>query len=713
MILERWPDLSPATKGTFLGFCTVLSVGGGLAISGLVLSRGLGFAFEPLSDLLLWPRVALSNYSDMETVKWVKLGGYAGLAPTLLITMTFLKNRPKQDLHGKARFAADPDIKAAGLRSSTGLIAGFTGPLPSRNYGKPVDRLGRVVEDGGSIKTAAAGHLTTKSLLTYGGPEHMFLYAPTRSGKGVAVVVPNLLNWPGSAVILDIKKENWMLTAGFRKRGGQDVFLFDPLEPDGKTHRWNPLSTVRRGGDFQIEDLQRLADLFIPVHSKDPFFDRAAQTAFVGVGGYLAETPDLPFTLGEIFRQLTLTGNVVQTFKDRIKKRKDDGRPLSWQTEAALTDFISKSENTFESVKSTITANLGLFANPMLDRATSKSDFDFADLRKRRMSIYVGITPNNLGRLGPLLNLFFQSCVDANMQELPENNPALKHKVLLCMDEFAAVGELPSFKRGIGYFAGYGLKVLTIIQTPAQLADIYGIDGAAAYMDNAGVEIVFTPKSLKEARNLSERFGTFAMESKSESRAKHLVDSKGTTLSTSEQKRALMMPQELLALDQSKALVIIAGQPPVLANKLRYYAEEVFLERARIPPPDVPSIIKGATSDELADVKAENLRQRAELDAVKEQLARITALAAFRDENVTNGQPASVDMTDEEIANPETILPERLTLDHSGARSKLDALKASGQLATRDGVRDLLSSLGVEPHDTAILHTANQRDVNA
>ena len=165
-------------------------------------------------------------------------------------------------------------------------------------------------------------------------------------------------------------------------------------------------------------------------------------------------------------------------------------------------------------------------------------------------------------------------------------------------------------------------------------------------------------------------------------------------------------------MDQSKALVIIAGQPPVLANKLRYYAEAVFLERARIPPPDVPSIIKGATSDELADVKAENLRQRAELGAVKEQLAKITALVAYRDENVANGQPASVDMTDEEIANPETILPERLTLDHSAARSQLHALKASGQLATRDGVRDLLSSLGVKPHDTAIQDTANQRDVN-
>ncbi|MFV1761521.1 type IV secretory system conjugative DNA transfer family protein [Phaeobacter sp. A90a-4k] len=703
MILEKWPELSPAQKGTFVGACIIIAVVCFLMISGYVLSRGLGLAYDPIASMTLYWKLVIARGFDGETGRWIKIASYAGGTPALGMVIAFLMNKPKKDLHGKARFAEERDIKAAALRSKNGLIAGFTGPLPSRHYGKPVDRWGRHVEDGGSTKIAPPGHLTSKNLLTYGGPEHMFLYAPTRSGKGVSVVVPNLLNWPGSVVVLDIKKENWTLTAGFRQSCGQDVYLFDPLEPEGKTHRWNPLSTVRRGGDFQIEDLQRLADLFIPVQSKDPFFDRAAQTAFVGVGGYLAETPDLPFTLGEIYRQLTLSGDVVKTFKDRIKKRKEDGRPLSWQTEAALNDFISKSDNTFESVKSTITANLGLFANPMLDRATSESDFDFAHLRKRRMSIYVGITPNNLGRLGPLLNLFFQSCVDANLQELPENNPELKYKVLLCMDEFAAVGELPSFKRGIGYFAGYGLKVLTVIQTPAQLYDIYGADGAAAYMDNAGVEIVFTPKSLKEARNLSERFGTMAMESKSESRSKHLANSKGTTVSTSEQKRSLMMPQELLAMDQSKALVIIAGQPPVMANKLRYYAEEVFLERTQIKPPEIPSIVPDALDGKIAQVAAENVAlrmeqaaTREELAAVREELARINALAAYRDENVANGQPASVEMTTEEISNPGGIMPERLKLDHSSAREKLAALRKSGKLTTPEGAKELLTSLGVD-----------------
>lgn len=193
--------------------------------------------------------------------------------------------------------------------------------------------------------------------------------------------------------------------------------------------------------------------------------------------GYLAETPDLPFTLGEIYRQLTLSADFVKTYRKRIADREAAGKPLSIQTVSVLNDFMSKSENTFEGVKGSITSHLGLYVNPLVDRATSASDFNFADLRKKRMSVYVGITPNNISRLSPLFNLFFQSCVDAQMQELPEHNPDLKFKVLMCMDEFAAAGKMQSFKDGIAFFAGYGLKVLTILQSPSQLSDIYGRDG--------------------------------------------------------------------------------------------------------------------------------------------------------------------------------------------------------------------------------------------
>ncbi|MCE6967522.1 type IV secretory system conjugative DNA transfer family protein [Cereibacter sphaeroides] len=695
MTVANWHRLGRLAKAAALASAAAVCVGGGLAVQAWVLHWGLKLPISLPRDLLLWPEAALAGYSDPLTVKWIRLAGMAGLLPTAALVAAILKARPKVDLHGTAAFAREREIAAAGMRARAGLIAGFTGPLPSPHYGKPVSRFGQIDEEHGRVKVEKKGHLNARNLLTYGGPEHMLLYAPTRSGKGVGVVVPNLLNWPDSAVVLDIKKENWQLTAGFRKAGGQEVFLFDPLDPEGRTHRWNPLGHVRRGTAFQVEDLQRLADLFIPVASKDPFFDRAAQTAFVGVGGYLAETPELPFTLGELYRQLTLTPSFAATFRARIEERKDSARPLTLQTVATLNDFLSKSENTFESVKSTITANLGLFANPILDRATAASDFDFADLRRKRMTIHVGITPNNLGRLGPLLNLFFQSCVDANMQDLPEHNPALKHRVLLCMDEFAAVGELPAFKRGIGYFAGYGLKVLTIVQTPAQLADIYGSDGAEAYMDNAGITVVFTPKGLKEARNLSERLGTHGAEAVSASRSKLLTSRNPPTISTSEQKRSLMMPQELLQLDQSEAIILAAGHPPIRAKKIRFYAEEALLERSRIPPPEIPPLRADASADDVRSLRDENRRMREDLSSLEAEVRRIAALKLAQAANVATGQPAEVPMTDEEIANPSTISFDRLALAGDNVRAKIKSLAAAGTIGTKEGVAAILGEMGV------------------
>ena len=425
----------------------------------------------------------------------------------------------------------------------------------------------------------------------------------------------------------------------------------------------------------------------------------------MGVGGYLAETPELPFTLGEIYRQLTLSPDFVKTFRKHIADREAKGNPLSIQTVSVLNDFMSKSENTFEGVKGSITSHLGLYVNPLVDRATSASDFDFADLRKKRMTIYVGITPNNISRLSPLFNLFFQSCVDANMQELPEHNPDLRYKVLMCMDEFAAAGKMQSFKDGIAFFAGYGLKVLTILQSPSQLSDIYGRDAADVYMANAGVEIVYTPKLQKDAKELSETLGTRGVDSTSETKQKHFAQRKGASVNTSQARRDLMMPQELRAMDQTKEIILVSGHPPVLANKLRYYAEAAFLERSLIPAPEIASLKPADVKADIEAVKAENTQLRADFEALKLNFERLTALASFRDENVANGQPPEIEMSDDEIADPAKITLERLHLQRSSARDKIGELKKSGRLNTQDGQRELLAAFDIDVSPDAQMRT--------
>ena len=230
-------------------------------------------------------------------------------------------------LHGAARWAGEAELRQGGFRAKTGIVLG-------RGGGRP---------------------------LVFGGSEHVLLYAPTRSGKGVGVVIPNLLTWPDSVVVLDVKRENWDATAGFRAAHGQTVLLFDPLDTEGRTARFNPLGHIARGDRATvIDELQKLAVLlFPPPHTTDPFWAEAARTGFIGVGALVADSSDLSFSLGAIYRELT-QGDPRARLPQIVANRAARGEPVSAACAGALADFCSASENTFASIKQTITARMNL-----------------------------------------------------------------------------------------------------------------------------------------------------------------------------------------------------------------------------------------------------------------------------------------------------------------------------------------------------------------
>ena len=391
--------------------------------------------------------------------------------------------------------------------------------------------------------------------MCFGGSEHVLVYAPTRTGKGVGYVIPNLLNWPDSVVVLDVKKENWDKSAGFRAAHGQEVHLFDPLEESGRTARYNPLSYVRSEPADLYDDLQRIAVMLFPAESRgDPFWFEAARSAFVAIGGYVAETPGLPFTIGEILRQLSSTHDLKKHFDKIIAARKSGPSPLSRHCITALNDFLAASENTLNSVRKTVTARLGLWLNPRIDAATAENDFDLRFLRQRPMSIYLGVTPDNLDRLSPLLNLFFQQTIDLNTRELPEQNPKLNRKLLLLLDEFAALGNVSVLAKSVAFLAGFNVRLLTVIQSPAQLRAIYGPDLAKNIMTNHAVEVVFAPKEQDVANELSERIGYDTVKASSRSGPRGLA-MRATSETVSEQRRALMLPA------RAEASAEISGDP--------------------------------------------------------------------------------------------------------------------------------------------------------
>lgn len=537
-----WP-----LKATYAALLTSVAAAAVATVTGLVALGGLG-ELKPGIDLAQAPAWLWYYRADPHVQRWLTAGAVASLSAAGMVALGITRGL-KPPLHGAARWASEAETVRAGLRSKHGIVLGRAG--------------GR--------------------LLIFGGSEHVMLHAPTRSGKGVGLVIPNLLTWPDSLVVLDVKRENWEASAGFRATHGQTVLLFDPLDPEGRTARFNPLGHIDRADPIAVlDELQKIAVmLFTPPQNADPFWAEAARTGFIGVGAYVAESEAIPFSLGAIYRELT-QGEPRIRLPDAVRARAASGRPLSYGCVSAISDFCSASENTFASIKQTITSRMGLWLNPRVCAATDVSDFDLRDLRNQRISLYLGVSPDNLTRVAPLYNLLLQQLVDLNTRERPSPG---KHQVqvLMVMDEFARLGHATVIAHGFSYVAGYGLRLLPVLQSPAQLRAEYGQDLAEEIVANCGVEVAFAPKELKVAQELSERLGYWTYATRSHSRPAGLSDGKRST-TESQQRRALMLPQEVMQMDPAQLLVLRAGLPPIRGRKIIYWRERAFTARVSAPP---------------------------------------------------------------------------------------------------------------------------------
>jgi type IV secretion system protein VirD4 len=431
-------------------------------------------------------------------------------------------------------------------------------------------------------------------------------------------------------VCIDIKRENWTVTAGYRAACGQACFLFDPFAEDGRTARWNPLHYVSSDPRRRVNDLQRIAEMLFPDPPGDTFWAASARAMFFGIALYVFETPSEPKTIGQILRlgMATDEEGFGAHWKRIIHGRNANRFPLSPECTRALYDLIDLSPVTASSIRKTFTSRLDLWQNPILDAATSGNDFDLRDLRKRSMSIYVGVNPDDLHRLRPVLALFFQQAIGLQTRELPEHNPALKVPVMMLLDEFTALGRIPIIAEAISYLPGYNVRVVLVIQTPSQLKEVYGINNADTMLKSLAARIVFAPKDYADAREISDELGNTTVKVRSLSRPVMDFESngrRGRSETLSEQKRALLLPQEVKELGPEEALVFYEGLRPIRAVKIRYFRDPAFRDRLLAPPevPEMPTLPvaaeRVAVVEKTVDVEA---RERA---APPSNAAAITA----------------------------------------------------------------------------------------
>lgn len=322
---------------------------------------------------------------------------------------------------------------------------------------------------------------------------------------------------------------------------------------------------------LRINEIQKISNFLAPNPLQgDTMWASEARKLFLATILLLQDT-GAQLTLGETYR--FINGTSVEEIDELLAENANDLDPTCISN---FINYINMGEKQRSGVKSTLTSALDLFDNPLIDAATSKSNFSFSDLRKNKTSIYVGVTPNNLARLKPLLNLFFQQCIDQNTQPLPD--PATEpHKILMLMDEFTSLGRMDIIKDGIAFFAGYHIRLMPIIQGPSQLADKYGDDGKRSMISNFKFRVIFAPNDPKDAEEISRELGTKTVNQKS--RSQGVWNTKNATKTTSETARALLLPQEVKHLSQEKEIIIIEAMPPIMDNKIVYYNDKSFTNR--------------------------------------------------------------------------------------------------------------------------------------
>jgi type IV secretion system protein VirD4 len=561
---EGWPSLFRITVALLAAAVVGLYVAGYAFLVAMKL--------PPQDATLLTIHHYWKAYGELPDVRRTIIATMVGSHGMMVGLVGFAMLPRRRPLHGDARLATRREIEQAGLLDENGIILG---------------RLG-------------------SRYLVLPGQQGVELEAPPRSGKGIGVVIPNLLNWSGSAIVSDIKGENFMRTAGFRQAHGQEVHLFDPLSEHERSARWNPLGYVSELPYRCIDDLQRIGTMLFPDPlAGDPFWTSSARSLFLGIALYLFETEGATRTLGEVLRQGMASD--AEGFQKHWKRVIDAceraGYPLSQEAVQSLYDVIDLAPTTASSIRKTFTSRLDLWLNPMIDAATSANDFDLSELRKRPISIYVQINPDNIARLQPLLNLFFQQAIGLQTRELPENNPLLRHQVLLMLDEFPALGRIPVIAESTAFLPGYNVRTVVIVQSHSQLVEKYGIEGAKSIRKMLAARIVFPPKEYDDAEAISRELGTYTVQQKSVSRPMWGGAGKGPTVSISEQPRRLLLPQEVKELGPDRMLLFYEGLRPVLAHRICYFRDRFFAKR-ELPPPPVPKLEVDRSSRAIPPARA-------------------------------------------------------------------------------------------------------------
>ncbi|MFG0418058.1 conjugal transfer protein TraG [Pseudomonas sp. zjy_8] len=421
--------------------------------------------------------------------------------------------------------------------------------------------------------------------LRHEGPEHVLTFAPTRSGKGVGLVVPTLLSWPASAVIHDIKGENWSLTAGWRSRFSH-CLLFNPT--DLASAAYNPLLEVRRGA-HEVRDVQNIADILVDPEGaleRRNHWEKTSHALLVGAILHVLYAGQ-DKTLRGVANFLSDPACTFELTLHRMMTTPHLGDAPHPVVASAAREVLNKSDNERSGVLSTAMSFLGLYRDPTVAEVTSRCDWRIADLisAEHPVSLYLVVPPSDISRTKPLIRLILNQ-VGRRLTESLDGSDGIerRHKLLLMLDEFPALGRLDFFETALAFMAGYGLRAFLISQSLNQIDKAYGQNHSI--LDNCHVRVTFATNDERTAKRISETLGTATELRAQRNYAGHRLAPWLGHLMVSRQEtaRPLLTPGEVMQLPSDEAVVMLSGLAPIRAKKLRYFIDTNFQSRV-LPTP--------------------------------------------------------------------------------------------------------------------------------
>ncbi len=502
------------------------------------------------------------------------IGAIAGCIVAAVIALSS-KATKSTGAHGTSRWATTREIRGAGLVGDEGVVLCQTGDAEYRTKLNPT---GAEI-----IRQTRAG-----ALVRHDGPEHVFCFAPTRSGKGVGLVVPTLLTWTDSVLVYDIKKENWALTAGWRKEFSH-VWRFEPTASDSV--RFNPLLEIRKGIS-EVKDVQNVADILVDPNGEKESRDHWQTTAHTLLCGailhvlYARPNKTLSGVAEFLSDPSTPRAHVLHQM---LNTRHLPAGPHPLVAQAAR-EMMNKSSNEMSGVFSSAMACLGLYRDPVIARNTATSDFRIGDLMNagHPVSLYLVVPPSDLARTRPLIRLMLNQ-IGRRLTESMDvgTTKAYKYRLLLLLDEFPSLGRLDFFETALAFIAGYGLKAFLIAQSLNQLEKAYGPNNSI--LDNCHVRVTYASNDDRTAKRISDLLGQSTEKKKQTTYSGSGLFLTNRSESQQEYARALLTPAEVMQLSPDDALVLVGGRLPYRGRKVRYYIDPRFKDRGGISPPDDPA----------------------------------------------------------------------------------------------------------------------------